>query len=138
LLCVPNYQTSTSILEALLPNNAIMTQCLLNSRTWKKCKFPRKLIKISCGTQVEDNHPFMMSQKELVFLKTLHSRVCHCIHIDQLGLIQPTSISSHWTCKQLHRYSVPCYRSVRKKTRYRRSANRPVISLGHLGQAQNF
>jgi len=36
------------------------------------------------------------------------------LDIDQPGLIQPTSIGSHSTCKQLHRRSVPRYRSVRK------------------------
>jgi len=41
----------------------------------KKCKFPGKLIKISRGPQVEDNRPSMMSQKEFVFLKMLHSRI---------------------------------------------------------------
>jgi len=57
----------------------------------------------------------MMSQNKFVFLKTLHSRVYyHCVHIDQLGLMQPTSIGSHSTCKQLHRCSVPCYRTVHK------------------------
>ena len=56
----------------------------------------------------------MMSQKDFVFLQTLHSRVnYHCIHIDQLGSIQPISIGSHSTCKQLHRRSVPRYHSVR-------------------------
>ena len=41
----------------------------------KKCEFSRKLIKISHGLQVEDNHSFMMSQKEFVFLEALHSPV---------------------------------------------------------------
>jgi len=36
--------------------------------------------------------------------------------IDQLVLIQPTNISSHSTCKQLHRCSVSCYRLVRKRS----------------------
>jgi len=35
----------------------------------------RKLIEISRGTRVEDDRPFMTSQKEFVFLNTLHSRV---------------------------------------------------------------
>jgi len=39
----------------------------------KKCKFPRKLVKISRGPQVEHDRPFVMSQK-IIFLKTLHSR----------------------------------------------------------------
>jgi len=41
----------------------------------KKCKFPGKLVKISHGPQVKDDRPLIMSQKEFVFLKTLHSRV---------------------------------------------------------------
>jgi len=66
----------------------------------KKCKFPRKLVEISRELQVEDDRPFMTSQKDFAFLKTLHSRAfCHCIHIDQPGLIQPTSIGSHSTRK---------------------------------------
>jgi len=40
----------------------------------KKCKFPKKLVEICHGPQVEDNHPFMTLQKKIVFLKTLHSR----------------------------------------------------------------
>jgi len=58
----------------------------------------------------------MTSQKEFVFLKTLHSKSLnyHCVHIDQLTLIQPTSSGSHSTCKQLHCYSVPHYCSVCK------------------------
>jgi len=35
----------------------------------KKCKFPRKLVEISHGLQVEDDRPFMKPQKEFVFLK---------------------------------------------------------------------
>jgi len=35
----------------------------------KKIIFPGKLIKISRRTQVEDDRPFMTSQKEFVFLK---------------------------------------------------------------------
>jgi len=58
----------------------------------------------------------MMSQNEFVFLKTLHSRALnyHSVRMDQPGLIQPTSISSHSTCIQLHRRSVPRYRPVCK------------------------
>jgi len=41
---------------------------------WKKCKFPGKLVDISRGAQVEDDRPFMTSQKEFIFLKTLHLR----------------------------------------------------------------
>jgi len=48
---------------------------------------------------------------ENVALKSLNY---HCIHIDQLELIQPTGIGSTSTCKQLHRRSVPRFRSVRK------------------------
>jgi len=32
--------------------------------------------------------------------------------MDQLRLIQPTTIDSHSTCKLLHRCSVPCYCSA--------------------------
>jgi len=81
----------------------------------KKCKLPGKLVDISRGPQVEDDRRFMTSQKEFVFLNVaLNSLNYHCIHTDQLGLVQPTSISSHSTCKELHRRSVPRYRSVRK------------------------
>jgi len=40
----------------------------------KKCKFPGKLVEISRGPQVEDDRPFVTSQKKFIFLKTLHSR----------------------------------------------------------------
>jgi len=38
----------------------------------------------------------------------------HWVHVDKLRSIQPTSIDSHSRCKQLHRPSVPRYRSVRR------------------------
>jgi len=40
----------------------------------KNCKFPGNLAEISRGPQAEDDRPFMTSQKEFGFLKTLHSR----------------------------------------------------------------
>jgi len=40
----------------------------------KKCKFPGKLVEISLGSQVEDDRSLMTSQKEVIFLKTLHLR----------------------------------------------------------------
>jgi len=55
----------------------------------------------------------MMSQNEFVFLNVAFKSLnYHCIHIDQFGLIQPSSIGSHSTCKHLHRRSVSRYRSV--------------------------
>ena len=69
----------------------------------KKCKFPGKFGETSRGPHVEDD--------ENVALKSLNY---HCVHADQLALIQLTSISSYSTCKQLHRLGVPRYRSVRK------------------------
>jgi len=46
----------------------------LHRQGLKKCKFPEKLVKILRGPQVENDHPLIASQKESVFLKTLHSR----------------------------------------------------------------
>jgi len=42
------------------------------SQGLNKCKFPRRLVEISCGLQVEYDRPFMMSQKEFVFLNTFY------------------------------------------------------------------
>jgi len=51
-------------------------------------------------------------------LQTLHSIVnYHCVHIDQLGSIQPISIDSRQTCKQLHRRSAARKRLVRKNVK---------------------
>jgi len=44
----------------------------------KKCKFRGKLIEICRGPQVEDDRPSMTTQKEFVFLKTLHG--CYSLH----------------------------------------------------------
>jgi len=54
--------------------------------------------------------------KEIYFLKNVALKRLnyHYAHRDQLGLIQSTSIGSHLTGKQLHRRSVPCYRSACK------------------------
>jgi len=43
-------------------------------QSFKNFKFPGKLVEISRVPQVEDDRPFMTSQKKFVFLKTLHSR----------------------------------------------------------------
>jgi len=85
-------------------------------QSFKNFKFPGKLVEISRVPQVEDDRPFMTSQKKICFLENvaLKSLNYHCVHIDQLGLIQPTSIDSHSTCKQMHRHSVPRYCSVCK------------------------
>jgi len=48
----------------------------------KKCKFPGKLVEISLGSQVEDDRSIMTSQKEVIFLKTLHLNY-YCVPIDQ-------------------------------------------------------
>jgi len=77
----------------------------------KKCKFPRERVKIFRGPQVEDDHPLCRNRNLNIALKSLNN---HYVHMDQLGMIQPTSISSHSTCKQLHRHNVPRYRSVCK------------------------
>jgi len=66
-------------------------------------------------------------------LKTLHSRAFnyHRVHIDQPGLIQPTSIGSRSTRKQLHRRSVP-REAWYAETRYWRSAKpMGVANLHH-------
>jgi len=66
------------------------------SQGLKKRKFPGKLVEISRGSQVKDDRPFMMSQKEFIFFNVAFKSLnYHCIHIDQLGLVQPTSIGSH-------------------------------------------
>jgi len=54
-----------------------------NNQGLKKCKFPGKLVEISREPQVEHNRPFMMSQKERVFLENvaLKSLNYHCVHI---------------------------------------------------------
>jgi len=101
-------------------------------RAWKNVNFPGSLSKFPVGHHLKTIGPLWRHKRNLFSWKRCSQESnCHCIHIDQLGLIQPTNISPHSTCKQLHRRSVPRYRWVREKTRYRRSANRPATSLGH-------
>jgi len=74
----------------------VISNCTVADQGFKKCKFPGKLVEISRGLQVEDDRPFIMSQKKFVFLNVaLNSLKYHCVHIDQLRLIQPNSIGSH-------------------------------------------
>jgi len=54
--------------------STVICGCDTSHQGLKKCKFPGKLVEISRGPQVEDDRLFMTSQKQFVFLKTLHSR----------------------------------------------------------------
>jgi len=72
----------------------ILSNMKCGNQGLKKCKFPGKLIEIFRGPQVEDYRPFMMSRKVFLFLNTLHLRVHHCLHIDQLGSIHIQRVNS--------------------------------------------
>ena len=88
---------------------------LTASRAWKNVNFSGSLSKFPVGRKLKTIALYGVA-KGICFLENvaLKSLNYHCVHIDQLGLIQPTSIRSHSTCKQLHRRSVPRYRSLRK------------------------
>jgi len=73
-------------LQSRAANNRVNT---VYSQGLKKCKFPRNLIEISCGPQVEDDRPFMTLQKEIGFFKMLHSRASfiqlESVHIQRVN-----------------------------------------------------
>jgi len=75
----------------------------LNTRAWKNTNFLGSLPKFSVSCKLKKMSLYDVTKEE---------SNNHCIHIDQLGLIQPTSIDSHSMWKQLHRCSLPHYCSL--------------------------
>jgi len=90
----------------------------------KKCKFPGKHVQISCWPQFEDNVPLWCRKRNLFFENVaLKSLNYHCVHMDQVGLIQPTTIGSHSTCKHYHNFYCilfyfRCLRSVWQRSMF--------------------
>jgi len=88
---------------------------MAKSRASKNVDFPGSLSKFPVVHKLKTIALYDVA-KEICFLENvaLKSLNYHCAHIDQFGLIHPTSIGSHSPCNQLHRHGVPRYRSVCK------------------------
>jgi len=95
----PCFRGLTSLLHGTEPWRVMLT--VLRARAWKNVNFP--------WAASWRRSPLYDVAKEICFLENvaLKSLNYHCAHVGQLGLIQPTSIGSHSTCKQLHRRTVP-------------------------------
>jgi len=81
----------------------------------------------------------MMSQKEIVFLKTLHQESnYHCVHIDQSGLIQPITASVH--IQHVNSFMAAVYHATTRcaKNEIPKECKQARNQVGTLGRIKSF